>query len=104
MSPIQLSFDVNDPNLRRRFLQKILPNCIDALDEDKEPSWGKMSAQHMIEHLIFAFQMSTDKLDLECNTPEEKRAKLKAFLNINRPMPKGFINPVTGKELVDLKY
>jgi hypothetical protein len=104
MSPIQLSYDVNDPDIRETLFQETLTKCIDTLDEDKEPNWGKMSAQHMIEHLIFAFQMSTDKLDLECNTPEEKRAKLQAFLNINRPMPKGFTNPLTGTELLDLKY
>ncbi len=104
MSTLKLPFDVNDPDHRMTFLREILPDRIDALGEHTEPAWGQMSSQHMIEHLIFSFQMSTDKLDLECNTPEEKRAKLQAFLNMNRPMPKGFTNPVTGEQLLELRY
>lgn len=79
MSPIKLSLNVNDPDLRKTFFQKTLPKAIDALDQNMDPDWGKMSAQHMIEHLIFSFRMSTDKLDLECNTPEGTRNKLQAF-------------------------
>jgi oxepin-CoA hydrolase/3-oxo-5,6-dehydrosuberyl-CoA semialdehyde dehydrogenase len=104
MSPIKFSYDVNDSDFRGTFFQEVLPKCIDTLRESVEPVWGKMSAQHMVEHLILSFQMSTDKLDLECNTPERKRVKLQAFLNINRPMPKDFINPVAGTELLDLQY
>ncbi|NGP88453.1 hypothetical protein [Fodinibius halophilus] len=63
-----------------------------------------MTAQHMIEHLIFSFQISTDKRNVECHTPKEKRAKLQAFLATNRPMPKKFTNPVTGDQLLPLQH
>lgn len=104
MSVLKITYDVNDPDLRRRFFNKILPEAIDTLNENDEPKWGKMSAQHMIEHLFFTFRVSTNLQDVECHTPEGKLAKLQAFLNTNRPMPKGYINPVTGKELPNLQF
>lgn len=104
MPSIELHYDVNDSNLRSTFFQEILPKSIEALDKNMEPNWGKMSARHMIEHLIYAFQMSTDKLEVECKTPAQKRTKLQAFLHTNRPMPKGFISPVIGNELPELEY
>lgn len=104
MSAPKLTYSVNDPDLRQRFFDKILPETIDTLDENDKPEWGEMSAQHMVEHLCFIFQVSTNSLEVECYTPEEKRAKLQAFLNTNRPMPKDYINPVTGTELPDLQF
>ena len=32
------------------------------LTPDKKPEWGIMSAQHMIEHILLAVQMSNGKL------------------------------------------
>ena len=63
-----------------------------------------MSPQHMIEHLIMAVQMSNGKLKLECFNPEEKLPALKRFLMSSRPLPKLFINPVIGPDLLPLKY
>jgi len=104
MAKVTLAYNVNDSDLRNTFFEEIIPSAIDALDANTDPQWGKMSAQHMVEHLMFAFQMSTDKLEVDCETPEDKRANLQAFLNLNRPMPKGFVNPVTGTKLVELQH
>jgi len=62
-----------------------------------------MTPQHMVEHLIFALQMSNGKLKLECFNPPEKIPSLKRFLMGNRPMPKLFVNPVIGEELHPLE-
>lgn len=104
MMPVKLPLDVKDPDLIDRFFEKILPEIIDSVDEDMEADWGNMTVHHMIEHLILAFKVSTGKLEVECYTPEEKRGKLQTFLNLNRPMPKGFVNPVTDTGLLDLRY
>lgn len=104
MIPVKLPLDMKDPDLIDRFFDKKLPEIIDSIDEDVEADWGEMTIHHMIEHLILAFKVSTGKLEVECYTPEEKRSKLQAFLNMNRPMPKGFVNPVTGSGLLDLRY
>jgi len=68
------------------------------LTPDQKPLWGKMSAQHMVEHLILALKMSNVKLKFECINSLDKLPTLKKFLMSNRPMPKGFVNPVVGPD------
>lgn len=104
MSTIKIPYDVTNSNLRSRFLTEILAKAIESLEETTQPKWGEMSAQHMVEHLVFSFRMSTGKLEVECQTPDEKLDQMQAFLNLNRAMPKGFTNPVTGNKLLELQY
>lgn len=80
-----------------------LINNISEVTENEEPRFGKMSAQHMVEHLILAIQISNGKLTVECFTPAEKLPTLKKILLSERPLPKGFINPLIGEELLELK-
>jgi len=77
---------------------------LNLLKPDQKPVWGKMSAQHMVEHLILAVKMGNGKLKFECINPPEKLPTLKNFLMSNRPMPKGFVNPVIGQENLPLNY
>ena len=77
---------------------------LNKLDPQQKPLWGKMTPQHMVEHLILAVQMSNGKLKLECFNPPEKIPTLKRFLMSNRPMPKGFVNPVIGPDNLPLNY
>jgi hypothetical protein len=77
---------------------------LNKLDPQLKPLWGKMTPQHMVEHLILAVQMSNGKLKLECFNPPEKIPTLKRFLMSNRPMPKGFVNPVIGPDNLPLNY
>ncbi len=77
---------------------------LDALKKGDIPLWGKMTAQHMVEHLILAVKMSNGKLSLKCFNPPEKIPALKRFLMSNRSLPKLFINPVIGEDLLPLEY
>jgi len=77
---------------------------INLLKSNQKPVWGKMSAQHMVEHLILAVKMGNGKLKLECINPADKLPKLKKFLMSSRPMPKGFVNPVIGMDNLPLNY
>ncbi len=76
---------------------------IEVLKKDDKALWGKMTPQHMVEHLILAVKMSNGKLNLECFNPPEKIPALKRFLMSSRPLPKLFINPVIGAELFPLE-
>jgi hypothetical protein len=76
---------------------------LNKLDPHQKPLWGKMTPQHMVEHLIFALQMSNGKLKLECFNPPKKIPSLKRFLMSNRPMPKLFVNPFISEELHPLE-
>lgn len=68
------------------------------------PLWGKMTSQHMVEHLILAMRMSSGKIKLECFNPPEKLPALKRFLMSSRPLPKLFVNPTIGENLLPLEY
>ena len=74
------------------------------LKEDTKNLWGKMTPQHMIEHLILSLQISNNKLATSCFTPEEKLPTLKKVLMSERPFPKGFVNALTGDGLPELTY
>ncbi len=77
---------------------------LNKLDPQQKPLWGKMTPQHMVEHLILAVQMSNGKLKLECINPPEKIPTLKRFLMSSRPMPKLVVNPVIVEDLRPLEY
>ena len=74
------------------------------LKPDTKQLWGKMTAQHMIEHLILAVRTSNGKLNVGCFNPPEKSQTLKRFLLSSRPLPKEFLNPIIGENLLPLEY
>jgi len=74
------------------------------LDPKQKALWGKMTPQHMVEHLILAVQMSNGKLKLECFNQPDKIPTLKRFLMSSKPMPKGFVNPAIGPDNLPLNY
>jgi hypothetical protein len=77
---------------------------LNKLKPDQKPLWGKMTPQHMVEHLVLAVKMSNGKLSLKCFNPPEKIPALKRFLLSEKPLPKLFENPALGKEPPDLEF
>ncbi|UCH64645.1 MAG: DUF1569 domain-containing protein [Ignavibacterium sp.] len=77
---------------------------LNSLQSDQKPLWGKMTAQHMVEHLILALQMSNGKLNVKCISQPETLPPLKRFLLGDRPFPKEYINPFIGPDLLPLKF
>lgn len=101
---ISVNFDVNDDIIRSNFLKVILPLALSKLDESNNANWGKMSAQHMIEHLLWSVEFSTGKQESEWLSQELPQERLKLFLYTNRPMTRNFINPIIGENLPSLKF
>jgi oxepin-CoA hydrolase / 3-oxo-5,6-dehydrosuberyl-CoA semialdehyde dehydrogenase len=101
---IAIPFDVNDPELRESFFRKLLCEALDALQDDARPGWGKMTAQQMVEHLLWAFELSTGEAIVECPIPESQRVRLKAFLHDDRPTPHEFMNPALAAGLPPLRH
>jgi len=92
-----IPFDVNDSNLREKFLAHDLMAIVAGLGEQTQCLWGNMSAQHMVEHLFWAFQCSTGALDVPCFTPPNLLDRSKRFLHDNRQTPHHFRNPLLGE-------
>ena len=97
-------FDVNDSEVRDTFFRRLLIDALMALREDARPRWGKMTAQQMVEHLTWAFELSSGQVRVDCPIPEAQRERLKAFLYDNRPTPREFSNPVLTAGLPPLRY
>jgi len=100
----RIDFDVNDEDLRREFLREVLPRAIAILESHTPSRWGGMTAQQMVEHLTWAFDLSTGTRHVECPYTEDKRARLKAFLYDNRPSPQDFMNPALVGGLPPLQH
>ena len=77
---------------------------LENLQPETKQLWGKMSAHHMVEHLILAVRTGNGKLNLGCFNPPEKLPTLKRFLMSSRPLPKEFLNPIIGENLLPLEY
>ena len=99
-----IPFDVNDPDVRETFLRHHLFEALMPLHDDTRPRWGRMTAQQMVEHLLWAFELSNGAAHAECPIPEPQRQRLKAFLHDNRPTPREFMNPVLTAGLSPLRH
>jgi oxepin-CoA hydrolase / 3-oxo-5,6-dehydrosuberyl-CoA semialdehyde dehydrogenase len=97
-------FDVNDEHLRSSFLTELLSRAIEPLQAAGQPSWGRMSAQQMLEHLEWAFDLSTGNRRIPCALPEAQRARMKVFLHNNAPSPHEFMNPALVAGLPSLRH
>ena len=97
-------FDVNDSALRASFLGPSLFDVLATLEERTRARWGRMSAQQMVEHLSWAFELSTGRAEVKCPIPEAELARRKAFLYGNMPTPHEFVNPVLAAGLPALRH
>lgn len=84
-------------------LDSLISN-IDNLKADTKPQWGKMSAQHMAEHLSATLWISSGKVKVTCFTPENRLPAMRAFLESDKPMPRNFVSPAIGEDLTPLQF
>ncbi len=97
-------FDVNDVQGRNRFLAATLCEALSALPPDRAPAWGGFNAAQMVEHLLSVFELSTGKATSGSSLPEEFQARARAFLQDNRPMPRGFESPLHKNGVPPLRF
>lgn len=56
------------------------------LNANKEPVWGSMSAQRMVEHLTDTFYIASGKHPQKLVVPEDRIEKMQAWLETDKPM------------------
>ena len=100
---ITVRFDVDDFSLRDTFLRTFFFGALDGLRPETPALWGHMTAQQMVEHLRWTFEVSTGRVTLECPYPDDQRAKMKPFLYHSRPTPREFMNPALREGLPALR-
>ena len=74
------------------------------LEANQKPLWGKITPQHMVEHLYKTIQASINEIFLEVFTEERKIPVLKKLFLGSRPLPKEFMNPAIGPDLLPLEF
>jgi hypothetical protein len=79
-------------------------NLFTKLKENQKPLWGKMTPQHMVEHLNKAIQASINEIYLNVFTEERKIPAIKKLFLGERPLPKEFMNPAIGPDLLPLEF
>jgi len=77
---------------------------LNQLIPDQKPLWGKMTSQHMVEHLYKTVQSSINEIVLKVYTEERKIPVLKRLFFGDRDLPKEFMNPAIGPNLIDLEF
>ena len=101
---LTIPFDVNDRELRDTFLRQTLFDALAGLQCESRPGWGMMTPQQMVEHLGWAFELSTGQARVDSPVSEMQRKKLKTFLYDNRATPHEFMNPVLAVGLPPLRH
>ncbi len=81
-----------------KYSKSFLEEHISLLKEEDRPLWGLMSAQHLVEHLIYVFKMSLGELKLDVITTAENIERYQKSLNGERRLPKFFKNPYLKKD------
>lgn len=99
-----VSVSVERPELRERYLRDVIAECLGVLEAGVPARWGGMTAQQMIEHLLWSFETSTGKVTLTCPFPPEKVELLRPFLYDDRPARPGFRNPLLEGGLPPLRF
>ncbi len=78
---------------------------LNLLRVDTLPAFGKMTAQHMVEHLIFAVMSSNGKLPQKLYYPIDKAELIKTIIIFSdKEMPIGFKAPMLSDDLLELKF
>lgn len=76
-----------------------LKSVLEQLNGDEIPQFGMMSAQHMIEHLVFAIQFSNGKNPQECKYPEALAHRFRSrIIGTNNEFKPGLKAPILPKD------
>lgn len=101
---IVVPLNVEDAVLRKTFLTVTMHQALGELKADAQPAWGKMSAQQMVEHLLWSLRGSTGALEFPVATPAHLVERAKRFLAHDRQTPHDFMNPMLVDGLPPLEY
>ena len=83
------------------------PSVIESLknlNPDQKPFWGKMTPQHMVEHLYKTVQASINEIKIDIYSEERRIPVLKRLFLGEKDFPKEFMNPAIGPDLLHLEF
>ena len=82
-----------------------LNNILNKLQPNAKPLWGKMSPQHIVEHLAMAVRISTGRINSKFYSTVEEAEKIKSrVIHSDAELTQGVKNPILGDEPPALVY
>ncbi len=85
--------------------QTDLEKSLDKLNENSSRLFGTMTPQHMVEHLIITFKLSSGRIKIPEFEPNEKQLSQKQYLlYTDMEFPKGIRAPGLPAELLPLRF
>lgn len=88
----------------RTFLESEFQQHLAELTIEHQPLWGKMTPQHMVEHLIVTYKMSIGRIKIPIVSKEEDWPRLKAYLMKDSPMRRSVPSPTGNDDLQPLRF
>jgi len=76
------------------FFENHLENLMKKLTPGSHRLWGRMTPQHVVEHLAWVNMASSGKVEFQVHTPEDLLPRYRKFLFINRAMDPGTKSPI----------
>lgn len=101
---IEVPFDVNTESNRTAFLRDGVFAALERLSEGEKPLWGRMTSHQMVEHLVWAMEVSNGFVKVECRLPPKLVERFKGFLYDDTPTSHEFMNPELKKGLPPLRF
>ncbi|HMP91861.1 MAG TPA: hypothetical protein PKD90_03265 [Phnomibacter sp.] len=86
------------------FLKHQLPALLATLEPQVTGQWGKMKAQHMVEHLAGAIRMAAGQFKVQPLVQGERLEKNYRFLMSDKPFAPNIENPLLDAEPGAFRY
>ncbi len=80
------------------FLKVELPGVLDKLNSDTKPSWGILTPQHMLEHVVGSWRVSNGNAAARLAVSEDELKEHRDFLFSEREFEQNVKNPIMPKD------
>lgn len=85
------------------FLKKDLIPQLQKIPADTQPLWGRMSLQHMVEHMTAAVKIASGRMQLPGQGDPAAQEKARAFLMTDKPFRENTRNPFIAEDPYPLR-
>jgi hypothetical protein len=86
------------------FLQNNVIPLLRSADPSTPPKWGKMSFQHMVEHMVLVMKNANGKLKAEMKTPPEQISAFQQFIMSDKVFRENTKSPAFPEEPLPLRF
>jgi hypothetical protein len=90
-------------NVKPIFLKQEFIPLIQQIPPDRQPAWGLMNLQQMVEHMQAAVDLASGKINYEGDFVSPDPARMRAFLMSDKPFRENTQSPIFPQEPLPLR-